>query len=133
MKRTELKRGKPLARGKPMKRTAQPRARSGLPAKQRKPLPKMSARRKAALPELARSREIVRERSGGWCELQTPVCVKIGRVPHHLAGRDGDRLTDPELQAWTCDPCHRLAHSEPALSYKMGWMIRRTTKRGDDG
>lgn len=121
MKRTRLKPGKPPQRRKPLPRSTLPR--------DRKPLRPVSAKRKAATPALAAARKTVRERAGGWCELRTPVCIQVGSSAHHRAGRDGDRLTDPDLMAWTCEPCHAHAHAHPTLAYEHGWMICRTTRR----
>lgn len=103
-------------------------ARTPLP-RSTKPIRKTSAKMRAALPALAAARREVRARAGGWCELRTPVCIQVGVTAHHKAGRDGDRLADPDLMAWTCDPCHRHAHAFPAESYRQGWMLRRTVKR----
>lgn len=122
MKRTAMKRGKPPQRKKRLE------ARTEI-ARSTKPIRKTSAKMKAALPALAAARREVRARAGGWCELRTPVCIQVGVTAHHKSGRDGDRLADAGLMAWTCDPCHAYAHGHPTLSYERGWMLRRTVKR----
>lgn len=124
MKRTRLAPGKPLARGKPPP-SGTPMARSSLP-RNRKRIAPQSAKAKAKSPAYQDARRQVRERAGGWCELRTPVCTKVGQEVQHLAGRVGALLTDVTLMRWSCRECHAHAHANPALAYENGWMVRRT-------
>lgn len=100
MKRTPLRRGKPLARGKPLGRG------------KGNPIP-------------AVSRESVAVRSGGVCELGTPVCELRATEVHHLAGRVGEGAHDPSNLRATCRACHIYVGDHPAESYERGWMARR--------
>ncbi len=34
---------------------------------------------------------------------------------HHINGRDGNLLTDPDNLVWLTRPCHRLAHQDKRL------------------
>lgn len=120
MKRSALPRGKPLER-----RTALPRS----TLRSTKRIAPVSAKAKARAPAYRAARQHVAERAGGWCELQTPVCTKVGREVQHLAGRVGALLTDTTLMRWSCRECHAHAHANPAEAYARGWMVRRTTRR----
>lgn len=127
MRRTELRRGKPL------KATAALARRVGLAQVGRKRREEAEAAGtpvKAALTTKHRptvpadKRAALAERSGGWCELQLPGCTgKATDVAHRrtrgMGGRFGaakddiDRLSDT---LHGCRNCHSWTHAEPALA-----------------
>lgn len=90
-----------------------------------KPIRPVSAKQSAQLDVYRQVRETVRARAHGMCELGTPVCVRRGSEVQHLRGRVGALLTDVRWMRWTCRPCHRYAHANPAESYERGWMVKR--------
>lgn len=91
----------------------------------RTPLRRRSTKESARIRRYQTARYIVAERSNGSCEARTPDCRGLADEVHHRKGRDGDLVDDVDLLLGTCWACHRFIHSNPALSYERGWMIRR--------
>lgn len=97
MKRTPLKRGKPLARKR----------------MDRKPAP-------AGFPESVRMG--ARRRSGGRCEIRTAVCTGEAAHFHHRklrASKDHSLVNCLHL----CRACHDRVHAHPTTAYLMGWLV----------
>lgn len=44
---------------------------------------------------------------------------------HHIAGRDGWKLTDWTKLRGLCSPCHDWVHDHPEEAYEQGWLERR--------
>lgn len=91
----------------------------------RTPIRRRSRAESARLARYQKARGIVYERSGGYCEANTPHCNGRCEQVHHRKGRDGDLVDNVDLLLGTCEACHRYIHSNPARSYEAGWMIRR--------
>lgn len=76
-------------------------------------------------------REVLRERSGGGCEVETPACPPYphhGCDPHHLNHADRDRgVHDPERGLWVCRAGHDWIEQHPELAREAGWLMH------DDG
>lgn len=73
---------------------------------------------------------VVRDRSGGACEL----CGGVGTQTHHRQPRGmggvsgvGLAVNSPANLLRICGPCHRDAESRRALAYEEGWLVRRPT------
>lgn len=97
MKRTPMKRGKPMARRR----------------MDRKPPPQ-------GFPEEVRLS--VRRRSGGRCEVGSSVCTKEAAHFHHRKLRSHkDHSAINCLHA--CSACHTYLHANPNMAYLMGWMV----------
>lgn len=110
MKRTELRRGKPLERKTPMPRTSAKPLRNG-PVKARRPT------RTAAERE---TRAGTRRRSGGICERcgQRRACEWHHRE-NRSQGGDWSLANGCDL----CTPCHSWITEHPAESYAFGWSV----------
>lgn len=64
-------------------------------------------------------REVVRKRSGDYCEL----CLDAyGDQLHHRQSRRGGDHSVPNL-VHLCATCHRKVHSHPAWSNRDGWIV----------
>ncbi|MFN2592336.1 MAG: hypothetical protein ABR532_05830 [Candidatus Dormibacteria bacterium] len=121
-RRTPLKRGSSLQRRTPLTAAAPLRRHVGLTAS-RKPLPSMSDRRKAELPERQECRRIVLERD--------PICVFPGCTRpstevhelHRGAGRHTDYL-DPKLCRGVCWLHHGWTTRNPAKARRLGLALR---------
>jgi hypothetical protein len=103
-------------------------ARTAMPPRKKRVNAK-SARRDDELAVLAASREIVRARSGGLCEIQVPgKChTWADEGPHHIEGRGmgGGGDHSPENLLDCCQPCHDHAHLNRAEAEAAGWIRRR--------
>lgn len=97
MKRTPMKRGKPMAR-KRMKRKPPPQ---GFPEE---------------------TRMAVMRRSGGRCEVKSKVCTGRAQHFHHRKLR---RFKDHSTIncAHVCSGCHTEIHARPQVAYLMGWLL----------
>lgn len=126
MNRSPLKRGAPLRNTTPLRRYTGLRQVSAKRANE----PKARPRRKPAAPRDVR--EVLLERSQGWCEIAAPGCQLRGIDPAHrkgskAGGRKGaaaDRHNVPSNYLWACRACHDFCHSEPAEAERKGWMLR---------
>lgn len=101
MKRTPLKRNKPL---KSKRKSTRPAPRS--PGND--------------FPEEAR--QAMRRRSKGICEVGSQNCNgKASQFHHRKLRRHRDQRECNGLHA--CDPCHVLIHAKVGLSQAMGWLV----------
>ena len=70
----------------------------------------------------------VKLRSGGLCEIQTPVCTKVGTSTHHRLrrGQGGNAETEADIGmlARVCLPCDQFLMSHVSEAYERGWLIR---------
>ena len=92
-----------------------------------RPAPKRSiqARRRQDPPELARSKHIVRSRSGGICEAgHDEVCERQAVHVHHrkLRSQGGSHQAVNLLDL--CGPCHDWIHAHPDEAVERGWLLR---------
>ena len=55
------------------------------------------------------------------------VCGYKATEIHHKKGREGDMLNDINYWMAVCRGCHVLIHDSPSLSYKFGYLIKRST------
>ena len=99
------------------------------PLRQRTRINPVSARRRKRDAVYADRRKAAFERSGGLCE----ACVKDwaadcdGRAAeiHHIAGRGGSDPHRLDNLLAVSSEHHRRIHAEPALSYSLGFMVKR--------
>ncbi len=134
LKRSEMVRKTPLARGTvPLRRT---RLRQVSP--KRAAQPKKSSRSRSAVPDAVRRK--LAKRSKGLCEAGTHLCVGVAREAQHRitqkgGGRHGeakvyhDRLSN---LLHCCTPCHRHITKEPFLSYEAGWSCKEGSATTDE-
>ena len=102
MKRSPLKRGtKPLVRRTPLRSRPEPS-------------------------HLRDAKQAVRERSGGQCEAGTPACTGRAVHVHHVLPRSAGGKHSTANLLHCCRECHDFIHAHPALSYRLGWLKRRT-------
>jgi hypothetical protein len=80
-----------------------------------------SKKRRKRYPARRRCLDVVQARSGGWCELRTPVCEGRGNHGHEklTRARGGDD-TDPSNVLWSCWPCNQWAHNHDAAATAAG-------------
>ena len=67
----------------------------------------------------ARARAIVRDRSGGRCEL----CPAPGSEWSHRIARSRGGLWAPSNGLWLCGICHRKCHAAPDTARANGWHL----------
>lgn len=91
----------------------------------RSPIRSRSKKETARVRRYEQARGIVFERANGYCEANTPDCRGPMDQVHHRQGRDGDLIDDESRLLGVCWSCHNYIHSNPAISYERGWMIRR--------
>ena len=112
MKRSELKRKTPIARGKPI-------------ARQRMKRTKPSD--KGEFPETVKAQ--ARRRSGNRCEARSSVCTgKAERFHHRKLKGMGGRSVDnrPVNCLHVCNACHLYMHAHSVLARLMGWIVHST-------
>lgn len=78
--------------------------------------------------DLALAKQIVHERSGGWCEINADGCLGRATNVHHRAGRGFKGCHHPELLRDTCgngnmSGCHGAAHTLHDLADEQGWVL----------
>lgn len=138
MKRTELRRTSELKPGKPLQRkTWMPRGKGftraiGETAQTvRKVAEKATGKAKRRTGPPAKVMRLLRERSGGLCELGI-VC--LGRAaatdPSHRMAKGMGGTKDPRSNTaannlHSCRKCHDVVERDPAAAYANGWKIRR--------
>lgn len=86
--------------------------------------------------DLAVAKEIVRERSGGWCEANAPGCLGRATNVHHRAGRGFRGCHHPSLLGDYCgngntSGCHGYAHTHHDEAEEQGWILPWGTKAED--
>lgn len=123
--RSELKRNKPLGRGKPIGRTEWKR-------KPPKVKPTRAKNTKGEFPEEVKAQ--ARRRSGNRCEARSSVCTGRAERFHHrkLKGMGG-RSVDNRLVncLHVCDSCHLYMHAHSVLARLMGWIVHSTLDPAD--
>ena len=67
----------------------------------------------------ARARAIVRDRSGGRCEL----CPAPGAEWSHRIARSRGGAWTPSNGLWLCGICHRKCHAAPDTARANGWHL----------
>lgn len=73
-------------------------------------------------PQLRRAKASVRRRSGGRCEVRSPVCSGVADQAHHRLRRSQGGKDTPDNLLDACTLCHRFIHHHPELAYDMGWL-----------
>lgn len=105
MKRSALKRGKPLKASSSLKRSRM----------RRKPTEEPQA--------LTEARRAVQARCNGRCEIGLRDCRgAMTGVHHRRLRRHGDH--QPESLLAACNNCHEWVQTHPRVSYAMGWMVK---------
>lgn len=133
-----MKRGGPLERRTPLDQRTPlshtvPMQRSTLQANQgghHKPAARPKPAYRPAVP--ARVLAVLKERSGGVCEIGLPGCAYTATDPAHrikqgMGGRKGvtKKAHDvPSNVLHLCRWCHTICHQQPNLAYRRGWMLR---------
>lgn len=111
--------------------------RSGFTHKRRKPLKRAPIVKVAPPPDgkrrpirepldLEAARYTLVERSGGFCEVDTPGCPPgrhRGHHAHHALMRSQTEGHDAEGMLWVCWEGHGWIHAHPKESYARGWLI----------
>ncbi len=69
-------------------------------------------------------KRFVVRRSGGWCEF--PGCTRHAQHFHHRLMRSQGGKGTVENCAHLCIQCHTVVHANPAKSYELGLLIRRS-------
>lgn len=138
-----------MNRSTPFRRSSKRLKRSEMP-RRKKPMPRVSAKRAAALrtpaggvPPVPRprvhpavppaKRRTLAERSGGWCEIRLDGCWGRATDPHHRVTRKGPR-TEAERQRLDrlssllhgCRFCHGEVHRlvGESLRWHKGWLVK---------
>ena len=83
-------------------------------------------KRKKDIPKA--SRDAVRERSGGLCEVRLPGCQRIGHHLHHKKFRSAGGSHSPENLISVCNFCHEAIHD-----HKPGTSRFRTRRWAQEG
>ena len=73
------------------------------------------------------TREQVRQRSRGWCEVGALGCHMKAVHMHHRLQRSQGGGHGADNLLHVCRACHDLIHAEPQWSYERGWLLHRET------
>ena len=73
------------------------------------------------------TREAVRLRSRGWCEVGSLGCHMKAVHMHHRLQRSQGGGHGADNLLHVCRACHDLIHAEPQWSYERGWLLHRET------
>jgi hypothetical protein len=116
-----MKRGERLRRVTPLTAKSQPQ-RTGSKPKVKRRKPGEAAAEK-------RARAVVRERSGGMCEVAVPgVCMGRATNYQHRKNRSQGGEYSPSAALDCCGSgtqgCHGYLHAHPAVAYRWGWSVR---------
>lgn len=100
------------------------RDKNAQPVKRRKPIRSRSERRERFEAELDAVTPSLTARSRGRCEIcrDSPAVVR-----HHRLRRSQGGVNELWCLLHLCDPCHKLVHAYPTLSYDRGWLLRSST------
>jgi len=87
-----------------------------------------STRKKQSLSDMRKSRPIVEDRSGGWCEVHIPgVCEKRATNMHHRWAEGQGGPSTPENLIHLCGSgttgCHGHIEHNRAQGYAKGWLV----------
>jgi hypothetical protein len=87
----------------------------------RSPLKRKVSAKSIIPPEV---REEVQVRSGGWCEIDHPLCDGNARHMHHVLLRAQGGKHEAANLLHVCSQGHAFIHANPALAYEQGWLQR---------
>ena len=73
------------------------------------------------------TREAVRRRANGFCEVLAFRCEIKGVHIHHRLMRSQGGGHEAENLLLVCDSCHRYIHDQPEYAYERGWLLHRET------
>lgn len=73
------------------------------------------------------TREYVRRRSGGFCQVLALGCMGKGVHLHHRLMRSQGGGHEAENLTLCCESCHSFIHANPEWSYERGWLLHRET------
>lgn len=62
------------------------------------------------------------------CQVKSPVCIGSPVRSHHVAGRIGKRMTDPDKIILACDPCNGLIESQDQWARDNGFKVSKHEK-----
>ncbi len=94
--------------------------------KQRKPIPKVSAAKRAEMKVLAKIREEKIDQFGDVCQLKfSRDCNHRGESLHHLLKQSQGGLHTHENTLLACFTCNKAVECEPDRAAKAGLVIRR--------
>jgi hypothetical protein len=95
-------------------------------ALRRSPLRRTPMTRKASAKSVipASVRDEVAGRSGGWCEINHPLCDGNARHMHHVLLRAQGGKHEASNLLHVCAQGHAFIHANPSLSYEQGWLQR---------
>lgn len=88
----------------------------------RRPLPRISAKRRRSLRDLDKAQRIALARSGGYCEAQgfPHACTRLATEFHHVRPRSRGGRHTPENLLHLCANAHRAAHLYRTLAKAHG-------------
>ena len=69
-------------------------------------------------------RQQVEVRSGGWCEIDHPLCDGNARHMHHILLRAQGGKHEASNLLHVCAQGHTFIHANPSLPYERGWLQR---------
>jgi hypothetical protein len=120
--KTELQRSGPLVRRTPL------RAKPARPARLMIELDDVENIGLDLLVGREIARPLARGRLGGWCELRSPWCQRIGREFSHRRAEGQGGLWVAENGLWSCghgnlDGCHGWLHQNPDAAKEFGWIV----------
>lgn len=69
-------------------------------------------------------RQEVAGRSGGWCEIDHPLCDGRATQIHHVLRRSQGGRDELSNLPHLCTKGHAYVHANPSLSYASGWLKR---------
>lgn len=78
-------------------------------------------------------REEVLARSGGYCEIDHPMCLGRASHMHHILMRSHGGKHEASNLLHVCAPTgHDFIHANPALAYEQGWLQRSGVAHAND-
>lgn len=92
-------------------------------ARSRKPIPRVSRKKRIADAELRKNAAIRHKIAHGRCEIDLDGCLKFGRDPHHLKLRSQGGTNEVENLRNCCRACHDWIHGHVSEARERGWII----------
>lgn len=93
-------------------------------ARSRKPIPRVSRKKRMADAEWKRVTNQRRMQVFGRCEIGIHgICLGRGSQGHHRKLRSAGGGNTLCNCLWVCGPCHSAIHDSPALAREHGWII----------